>query len=64
MISEPFTGFDLFARWILYVLFPSCAQGLQSFLYGMLRDSSIVASKMSLEVMVTLYKKNIWLVVT
>ncbi|XP_071477530.1 protein SDA1 homolog [Diadema antillarum] len=33
---------------------------LQSFMYTMLRDSNTVAAKMSLDVMIELYKKNIW----
>ncbi|XP_071847511.1 protein SDA1 homolog [Apostichopus japonicus] len=33
---------------------------LQNFMYRMLQDSSAVAAKMSLNVMVELYRKNIW----
>ncbi|XP_022100354.1 protein SDA1 homolog isoform X2 [Acanthaster planci] len=33
---------------------------LQNFMYTMLRDSNAVAGKMSLDVMIELYKKNIW----
>ena len=35
-------------------------QALQNFMYTMLRDSSAVAAKKSLDVMVELYRKNIW----
>lgn len=33
---------------------------LQNFMYTMLKDSSDIASKKSLDVMIDLYKKNIW----
>ncbi|KAK7097160.1 protein SDA1 homolog [Littorina saxatilis] len=33
---------------------------LQNFMYTMLRDSNHVAAKMSLDVMVDLYKRNVW----
>lgn len=33
---------------------------LQNFMFTMLKDSNLVAAKTSLDVMVTLYKKNIW----
>ncbi|XP_062507467.1 protein SDA1 homolog isoform X2 [Corticium candelabrum] len=33
---------------------------LQNFMYTMLRDSSSVAAKMSLDVLTDLYKKNVW----
>eukprot|EP00088_Acartia_fossae_P013665 TRINITY_DN1721_c0_g1_i4.p1 TRINITY_DN1721_c0_g1~~TRINITY_DN1721_c0_g1_i4.p1 ORF type:complete len:736 (-),score=222.23 TRINITY_DN1721_c0_g1_i4:131-2293(-) len=33
---------------------------LQNFMYSMLRDSHAIAAKTSLEVMVALYKKNVW----
>ncbi|KAF4526969.1 hypothetical protein B566_EDAN015795 [Ephemera danica] len=33
---------------------------LQNFMYGMLKDSNSKAAKMSLDIMVQLYKKNIW----
>nr|CAG4646896.1 EOG090X030C [Megafenestra aurita] len=33
---------------------------LQNFMFGMLKDSNITAAKMSLDVMIDLYKKNIW----
>jgi len=33
---------------------------LQNFMYGMLKDSHIIAAKTSLDVMITLYKKNVW----
>ena len=33
---------------------------MQNFLYGMLQDSSPVAAKMSLDVLIELYRKNIW----
>nr|CAG4643804.1 EOG090X030C [Lepidurus arcticus] len=33
---------------------------LQNFMYGMLKDSNVTAAKMSLDVMIDLYKKNIW----
>ncbi len=35
-------------------------QGLQSFMYTMLADSSPIAARMSLDIMVEMYKKNIW----
>ena len=33
---------------------------MQNFMYGMLQDSSPVAAKMSLDVLIELYRKNIW----
>ncbi|KAI9557356.1 hypothetical protein GHT06_017184 [Daphnia sinensis] len=33
---------------------------LQNFMFAMLKDSNITAAKMSLDVMIELYKKNIW----
>ncbi|KAK4017005.1 hypothetical protein OUZ56_031963 [Daphnia magna] len=33
---------------------------LQNFMFAMLKDSNITAAKMSLDVMIDLYKKNIW----
>ncbi|KAG9463799.1 hypothetical protein GDO78_021053 [Eleutherodactylus coqui] len=33
---------------------------LQNFMYSMLRDSSSIAAKMSLDVMIELYRRNIW----
>uniref|UniRef100_A0A4W3HDP2 Protein SDA1 n=1 Tax=Callorhinchus milii TaxID=7868 RepID=A0A4W3HDP2_CALMI len=33
---------------------------LQNFMYTMLRDSNTIAAKMSLDVMIELYKRNIW----
>lgn len=33
---------------------------LQNFMFTMLKDSNLVAAKTSLDVMVTLYKKNVW----
>nr|CAG4649176.1 EOG090X030C [Scapholeberis mucronata] len=33
---------------------------LQNFMFGMLKDSNVTAAKMSLDVMIDLYKKNIW----
>lgn len=33
---------------------------LQNFMFTMLKDSNLIAAKTSLDVMVTLYKKNIW----
>nr|CAG4650017.1 EOG090X030C [Sida crystallina] len=33
---------------------------LQNFMFGMLKDSNATAAKMSLDVMIDLYKKNIW----
>ncbi|XP_037506539.1 protein SDA1 homolog [Rhipicephalus sanguineus] len=33
---------------------------LQNFMFTMLKDSNLVAAKTSLDVMITLYKKNIW----
>lgn len=35
-------------------------QTLQNFMYTMLRDSNPLAAKISLDVMVELYKRNIW----
>ena len=35
-------------------------QAMQNFMYGMLQDSSPVAAKMSLDVLIELYRKNIW----
>ena len=35
-------------------------QALQNFMYRMLQDSSPVAAKMSLDVLIELYRKNIW----
>ncbi|XP_064386639.1 protein SDA1 homolog isoform X2 [Halichondria panicea] len=35
-------------------------RGLQSFMYTMLADSSPIAARMSLDIMVEMYKKNIW----
>ena len=37
-----------------------CLQMLQNFMYTMLRDSNPIAAKISLDVMVELYKRNIW----
>merc|ERR1712142_441945 len=33
---------------------------LQNFLYSMLRDSHAIAAKTSVEIMISLYKKNVW----
>ena len=33
---------------------------LQNFMFSMLKDSSAIAAKMSLDVMIALYRKNIW----
>nr|CAG4641542.1 EOG090X030C [Eurycercus lamellatus] len=33
---------------------------LQNFMFGMLKDTNAIAAKMSLDVMIDLYKKNIW----
>nr|CAG4650821.1 EOG090X030C [Simocephalus serrulatus] len=33
---------------------------LQNFMFGMLKDSNVTAAKMSLDVMIELYRKNIW----
>ncbi len=33
---------------------------LQNFMFGMLKDSHAIAAKMSLDVMIELYRKNIW----
>nr|CAG4636021.1 EOG090X030C [Eubosmina coregoni] len=33
---------------------------LQNFMFGMLKDSSAIAAKLSLDVMIELYRKNIW----
>ncbi|XP_064415617.1 protein SDA1 homolog isoform X3 [Latimeria chalumnae] len=33
---------------------------LQNFMYTMLRDSNVIAGKMSLDVMIELYKRNVW----
>nr|CAG4640710.1 EOG090X030C [Eulimnadia texana] len=33
---------------------------LQNFMFGMLKDTNVIAAKMSLDVMIELYKKNIW----
>ena len=33
---------------------------MQNFMYSMLQDSSPVAAKMSLDVLIELYRKNIW----
>ncbi|XP_046644890.1 protein SDA1 homolog [Daphnia pulicaria] len=33
---------------------------LQNFMFAMLKDSNVTAAKMSLDVMIDLYKKNIW----
>lgn len=33
---------------------------LQNFMFTMLKDSNLVAAKTSLDVMITLYKKNVW----
>uniref|UniRef100_A0A6I8N816 Protein SDA1 n=1 Tax=Ornithorhynchus anatinus TaxID=9258 RepID=A0A6I8N816_ORNAN len=33
---------------------------LQNFMYTMLRDSNVIAAKISLDVMIELYKRNIW----
>merc|ERR1712071_330346 len=33
---------------------------LQNFMFGMLKDSNAIAAKMSLDVMMELYRKNIW----
>jgi len=33
---------------------------LQNFMFGMLKDSNAIAAKMSLDVMIELYRKNIW----
>jgi len=35
-------------------------QTLQNFMYTMLRDNNVIAAKKSLDVMVELYRKNIW----
>ena len=35
-------------------------QAMQNFMYAMLQDSSPVAGKMSLDVLIELYRKNIW----
>lgn len=35
-------------------------QTLQNFMYTMLRDSNPIAAKISLDVMIELYKRNIW----
>lgn len=41
---------------ICFVVF----QTLQNFMYTMLRDRNPIAAKISLDVMVELYKRNIW----
>ncbi len=46
--------------WFTMHNFLYTSQGLQNFMYSMLKGSSIIAGKMSLEVMVKLHKKNIW----
>jgi protein SDA1 len=33
---------------------------LQNFMYGMIKDSNVKATKMSLNIMIELYRKNIW----
>merc|ERR1711915_966982 len=33
---------------------------LQNFMYSMLKDSHTIAAKTSLDVMISLYKKNVW----
>ncbi|XP_004647491.1 protein SDA1 homolog [Octodon degus] len=42
------------------VLDPDLRMVLQNFMYTMLRDSNATAAKMSLDVMIELYRRNIW----
>uniref|UniRef100_A0A3P8TIR5 Protein SDA1 n=1 Tax=Amphiprion percula TaxID=161767 RepID=A0A3P8TIR5_AMPPE len=44
----------------LSLFFCFTLQTLQNFMYTMLRDSNPIAAKISLDVMVELYKRNIW----
>lgn len=51
--------------WRVETLLYCCAfQTLQNFMYTMLRDSNPIAAKISLDVMVECYKRNIWWVET
>lgn len=46
----------LMMRWVWL----SLPQTLQNFMYTMLQDSNKMAAKMSLDVIMELYRKNIW----
>ena len=35
-------------------------KAVQAFMYTMLSDENVIAAKMSLEIMIELYKKNVW----
>ena len=35
-------------------------RAVQNFMYTMLKDENEIAAKMSLEIMIELYKKNVW----
>ena len=53
----------LFVKGTVHELILICLllfQTLQNFMYTMLRDTNVIAAKKSLDVMVELYRKNIW----
>ena len=35
-------------------------QDLQNFMYTMVKDTNLVASKMSLDVIIEMYRRNVW----
>lgn len=47
--------------YVNFFFFTVCVfQMLQNFMYTMLRDNNATAAKISLDVMVELYRRNIW----